>query len=627
MLFLMPSSVKAQTTLASWTFDNQYAKSGTSGAVTYTPNDTPVSVSGGTESYTFGDTYTNIQPTFAANSGSGTLKAVTGNTWAIGAGWANQCLRLKPSSESTITNFEANSGTDTHDEYFEATFSATGYCNITLSMAICYTANNAGLTNTSKIATMHVVYSVDGGLTWTDAYTYVDGGSWWQYVGRSVTIPVANQSSVIVRLVRGDGWQDDTKTWNLDYLTITGDAIDPAKAAISFSKPADVEGVVPASQTVELNSTFTIPTNYTLYKEGYTLTGWTDGSSIFSPGTSYTMKKTVYELSPIFTPNTVSLDDRKETVTITWDFQRNNGAPIVAWEGTSDHPWIAQATIDGEVIDVMMDINTNPGKFNNSGNTDCTQTNSGTTFTVPSRLGSVLTAQCHGSYTISTTTIDGSSEYASGSGTTTITYNINQASGSSVIVIGNGSYYKYVTVTYPVIAISPVKEFTTFCSTSPLDFSNVDGLEAYVVTGATSTTITLAKVTKVPAGTGLILKKTSSAASYNVPVGTATSLAETNKLVGVTANTAFAAGNYLLSNGKFVQGTAGTLAAGKAYLPAASISATARELLLDFGGTTGIHQIEGAKMNVEGYFNLAGQRVAQPQKGLFIVNGKKVVIK
>ena len=27
------------------------------------------------------------------------------------------------------------------------------------------------------------------------------------------------------------------------------------------------------------------------------------------------------------------------------------------------------------------------------------------------------------------------------------------------------------------------------------------------------------------------------------------------------------------------------------------------------------------------YYNLAGQRVAQPTKGLYIVNGKKVVIK
>ena len=46
------------------------------------------------------------------------------------------------------------------------------------------------------------------------------------------------------------------------------------------------------------------------------------------------------------------------------------------------------------------------------------------------------------------------------------------------------------------------------------------------------------------------------------------------------------------------------------------------------GGETGIAKINN-KANVENnvYFNMAGQRVAQPAKGLYIVNGKKVVIK
>ena len=149
-----------------------------------------------------------------------------------------------------------------------------------------------------------------------------------------------------------------------------------------------------------------------------------------------------------------------------------------------------------------------------------------------------------------------------------------------------------------------------------------------MVTGSTTSTITLAKVTDVPASTGLILKKTGSAASYNVPVGTATSLAEINKLVGVTEAKAFTAGDYLLSDGKFVKGTAGTLAAGKAYLPASNIDAGANILSLDFGGTTDIANLKAVNTLENGkFYNLAGQEVAQPQKGLYIVNGKKVIIK
>ena len=53
----------------------------------------------------------------------------------------------------------------------------------------------------------------------------------------------------------------------------------------------------------------------------------------------------------------------------------------------------------------------------------------------------------------------------------------------------------------------------------------------------------------------------------------------------------------------------------------------ARGLWFDDGETTSIKQVEALGLKVEGYYNLNGQRVAQPTKGLYIVNGKKVVIK
>lgn len=49
----------------------------------------------------------------------------------------------------------------------------------------------------------------------------------------------------------------------------------------------------------------------------------------------------------------------------------------------------------------------------------------------------------------------------------------------------------------------------------------------------------------------------------------------------------------------------------------------------DFGGTTGIESVQGEGLRVQGtenYYNLRGQRVANPTKGLYIVNGKKVII-
>ena len=62
-------------------------------------------------------------------------------------------------------------------------------------------------------------------------------------------------------------------------------------------------------------------------------------------------------------------------------------------------------------------------------------------------------------------------------------------------------------------------------------------------------------------------------------------------------------------------------------LPAAD---AARSFSLGFDeedGTTSINTVQGSGFRVNGYYNLNGQRVAKPTKGLFIVNGKKVVIK
>ena len=91
--------------------------------------------------------------------------------------------------------------------------------------------------------------------------------------------------------------------------------------------------------------------------------------------------------------------------------------------------------------------------------------------------------------------------------------------------------------------------------------------------------------------------------------------------------------NYILSNGTngvgFYKAKAAgaNLAAHRAYLSTAATAGAREYLEFAFGETTDITKIENTKQGVEGYYNLNGQRVAQPQKGLYIMNGKKVVIK
>ena len=74
-------------------------------------------------------------------------------------------------------------------------------------------------------------------------------------------------------------------------------------------------------------------------------------------------------------------------------------------------------------------------------------------------------------------------------------------------------------------------------------------------------------------------------------------------------------------------GAAFTLGANKAYL-AVPTGAGAPSMLWFDNGSTGINSIDNGQLTIDNVvYNLSGQRVANPTKGLYIVNGKKVVIK
>ena len=182
--------------------------------------------------------------------------------------------------------------------------------------------------------------------------------------------------------------------------------------------------------------------------------------------------------------------------------------------------------------------------------------------------------------------------------------------------------------------------WSTYASDYALDFtSEIDGLTPYIVTNHTGSAITLSKVTTtVPAGTPLLLKGTAGT-SYTIPVAASSDTdVSSNKLVrGTGSAVSYEAEKtkYVLSADgsdpvfkKIVDGTPATVPTNKAYLQFNEVIA-ARELTFDFNDDiTGVNEVSSQKEQVKGeYFNIAGQRVAQPTKGLYIVNGKKVVIR
>lgn len=176
------------------------------------------------------------------------------------------------------------------------------------------------------------------------------------------------------------------------------------------------------------------------------------------------------------------------------------------------------------------------------------------------------------------------------------------------------------------LSITPAYEYISFSTTRGLDFTDVEGLTAFVVSTDNGTSVKLTEVKKVPANTGIVLKKTGTDADYSVPVLNGEADSFTNLLIGtadgpkeVTARTV-----YVLNSGQFKLFTGTTIPQGKAYLPS---NGDAPALDLDFGeGTTGIQNIERT-ISDDQYYTLDGRRVAQPTKGLYILNGKKVILK
>lgn len=84
---------------------------------------------------------------------------------------------------------------------------------------------------------------------------------------------------------------------------------------------------------------------------------------------------------------------------------------------------------------------------------------------------------------------------------------------------------------------------------------------------------------------------------------------------------------FIASGNELQTPTGGTLKSLRCYFEYPSVGGARSFTIDEEGETTGINAVNGEGFMVNGYYNLNGQRVAKPTKGLYIVNGKKVVIK
>ncbi len=199
------------------------------------------------------------------------------------------------------------------------------------------------------------------------------------------------------------------------------------------------------------------------------------------------------------------------------------------------------------------------------------------------------------------------------------------------VLTGSVQFDTWQILTSPTVSINATAGYATFgYADAALDLTGVD---AYTVTvSGDKAQLNSIQGKKIPSNTGIIVKGSGDVVipltfdntdvvgdnALQVSDGTVDGDLRT---VYVLANGNYGVGFYLLQENNFVP-------AGKAYLKVQE-SGEAPQFIGFGGDTTGINEELREKSKdfaTAQYYDLQGRRVAQPTKGVYIVNGKKVLV-
>lgn len=202
----------------------------------------------------------------------------------------------------------------------------------------------------------------------------------------------------------------------------------------------------------------------------------------------------------------------------------------------------------------------------------------------------------------------------------------------------NSSAFTFEEVTYPNTInfnaaqnINGVSHIATF--SAPFATIIPTGVKAYYVSAkGTEATMTAIDAQAIPANQGVILTSESGDAATMVPAAGETAATITGNQLGHSAGAAktlTAGEGYILGNGTegiaFYPCKAGSLPINKAYLLG---NGGESAIAMNFGNAvTGINTIAAPASAKAPIFDLSGRRVVKATKGLYIQNGKKVIVK
>ena len=345
--------------------------------------------------------------------------------------------------------------------------------NTSLEFGVTHQGTRVAADDASAVAVISGKYHSEHGMTYLVVKADVLGPvkisvGQCKFSTSTITVKYADDNVVATKVPAAACWKNNHDNVTYIYydgvattLTISGmgycpyiavEAIDesdiPRTIEVSYSAD-DILGAVPPREIVQMNSQYELPKNQTIYKEGYTLTGWSDGTNTYSPGQTITVGEDDITLTPLFRANTKTLDALENNVTATWYFGKSNGAPNVAWERSGNQYLVTQSDVEGETQDMPLIVNTDVGKFNNSSRTDhLAQVNGGTKFIIPAVSGMKIEFMEFSSKPSGTIT-DGSLSTDMTVSGNKMSYTYVGNAASVTVTVNEGSYGSGLIVTYP----------------------------------------------------------------------------------------------------------------------------------------------------------------------------------
>lgn len=456
------------------------------------------------------------------------------------------------------------------------------------------------------------------GLDASKTYIVDIEGGW-----KSTSTSDGNKQDMVVYAVKFAAPESTTPTIAASDVNITEDATDAGEIAFSLDKK-ETSGTVTAAEKVEA--------------DWLTLGAVGEGTVPFTATANTGAVARTATVTLTYTYNTSETVTKDVTITQEADVK---GTAIIKAELTSNTAATVTGSIGGTAnVSVQNTKDADDGyKFGGEGNSIGITLESGNF-----RAGDIIniyttTAGAQGTIAIydtdkSTILYNTGTKGNKGDNTFTLPAAVNNKNTIYICRTASNTwngYVKYIEVSRPNAVVTlNASGYATYSKATDFTF---EGAKAYkMALNESAKTIAGTEVSgKIAAGEGILLKGEANAPVAIMETTGAAALVD-NDLKGSTKSDGSLADKptycYVLSGDTFKKFTGGTLTANKAFFAASGdLAGHALTMTFDDGETTAIKAVEAKKVENGVFYNLAGQQVAQPTKGLYIVNGRKVIVK